>query len=260
MNLAFCGICYMKRPWPSYLDRAAADGWRNHELVAMPGAFHINAYEVDAKTIAKELGARNITLRAIHTGGLVTHMPEMREKQLAYNKHVIGLLEELGADQLVFTGGPRDRESLDDLAKAVEQIAGYLDGTKVKLGLENHYGNRIEKAEDYDFLFSRVKHPQIGMTADFGHFHSSKVDTPALLRKHADRLFHVHIKDHKGTQSMPLGEGEVDMLGLLKTLKEIGYDRALSVELEVADLENLDKYAADAQKYLTRIATEAGII
>jgi sugar phosphate isomerase/epimerase len=156
MNLAFCGICYMTHPWPSYLDLAAADGWRNHELAAIPGAFHIDAYEIDAKAIAKELRARDITLRAIHTGGLNTHVPEVRGKQMAYNKHVIGLLEELGADQLVFTGGPRDQEDLNEFVKAVEQITGFLDGTRVKLGLENHYGNRIEKAEDYDFLFSRI--------------------------------------------------------------------------------------------------------
>jgi sugar phosphate isomerase/epimerase len=260
MNLAFCSICYMDHPWPSFLDKAAADGWRNLELVAMPGAFHIDANRIDAETISDELSARDIVLRAIHAGGLATHDAELCQKQIRYIERVIGLLAELGADQLVFTGGPRDKEDLDQLATALEKIAGHLEGTEVKLGLENHYQNRIETAEDYEFLFSRIGHPQIGMTADLGHFHSSGVDTPNLLRKHASRVLHVHVKDHQGTQSVPLGQGDVDLVVLLKTLKEVRYDRTVSVELEVADREKLDKYAREACQYLTNIAEEADII
>ena len=169
-------------------------------------------------------------------------------------------MQEMGADQLVFTGGARDEENLDDLVSVVEQLAEYVEGTSVKVGLENHYQNRIETLEDYDYIFSRIGHPQIGMTADWGHFNSSKVDTAALLRKYASRLFHVHVKDHLGTVSMPLGQGEVDIPGLVGVLKDIGFDRAVSVELEVEDTENLDRYAAEALTYLTAVAERVGAI
>ena len=258
MYVTCCTVCYMGHKWPEVLDKIAADGWTNIELVAIPHWIHVDLSVNMAREIKKELGDRGITLRAIHSGSVTTSNPQMQALQLAYARRAIETLEELGANQLVFTGGPRDQDKLDDLASAVEKLAESVEGTSIKIGLENHYKNRIETLEDYDFLLSRIQNPQVGITADGGHFNSSKVDTVALLNKYKDRVFHYHVKDHLGTVSVPLGQGEVDIGGQIKVLKEIGFDRCLSVELHVKDQENLDKYAGEAFRYLTAKVEEAG--
>lgn len=256
MQIACSTICYMNHQWPEILDVIARHGWKNVELVAIPGWMHVDIVQTGAKDIVSEMEKRGLRLQALHTGALSGAGPLGPIYELSYMRGAVNVLEQAGADQLVFTGGPRERSKLEDLVAALEQLAPDLDRASVKLGLENHYTNRIETIEDYDFIFSKIDHPQIGVTADFGHFHSSGVDTAALLRKFADKLFHVHIKDHVGTVSMPFGQGDVDIPSLLRILKEIGYGRAISAELEVEDRENLDQYAAEARVYLNKLNDE----
>ena len=46
--------------------------------------------------------------------------------------------------------------------------------------MEPHFRSQFQDAADYDFLFDRVDHPQLGITVDTGHFHSAQVDTKAI--------------------------------------------------------------------------------
>ena len=56
---------------------------------------------------------------------------------------------------------------------------------------------------------------------------------PAFIRRLGKRVFHVHIKDHIGTESVALGDGQTDNVGVIAALREIGYAGHLSVELEL---------------------------
>lgn len=259
MQVACSTICYKNHAWPEVLDAMAADGWRNVELVAIPGWIHIDVVQTDANTLVKEMTKRGLVLSAIHAGALMGTDRLASMCQLSYMRAAIDLLEEAGAAQLVFTGGKRANENLDDFVSALAQLAEHLDGTSVKIGLENHYNNCIETIDDYDYIFARIDHPQIGIAADFGHFNSSKVDAAELLRKHAHRINHVHVKDHVGTASVRLGAGEVDIPALLAILRGIGYQRSLSVELEVQDEENLRSYAREALEYLSNVSACVGL-
>ena len=71
-----------------------------------------------------------------------------------------------------------------------------------------------------------------------------------VARRFPGRIFHVHIKDHRGTQSVPLGTGETNNRGTVAALKETGYAGYLSQELEVTDRENADRYAAEGIAYM----------
>ena len=71
-----------------------------------------------------------------------------------------------------------------------------------------------------------------------------------LIRRHGDRVRHVHIKDHIGTRSVPIGTGETDNLSVIRALISKGYDGYLSLELEVEDVENIDRYVADAKQIM----------
>ena len=53
----------------------------------------------------------------------------------------------------------------------------------MRVALEPHYRSQYQDAEDFDFLFQRLDHPQLGITVDTGHFHAAGVDTRALIRE-----------------------------------------------------------------------------
>ena len=52
---------------------------------------------------------------------------------------------------------------------------------------------------------------------------------------------------------MPFGEGEIDNPGLLRLLRDVGYDGFIVVEIEAKDKENTPKYIREARTYLQQI-------
>jgi len=96
----------------------------------------------------------------------------------------------------------------------------------------------------------------VGALVDIGHYYSSQVDISALINKHREKIKLVHTKDQIGRQSVAFGKGEIDNPGLLKLLRDIGYDGFVVVEIEVEDKENIQKYVKDAYIYLQNILDE----
>ena len=91
----------------------------------------------------------------------------------------------------------------------------------------------------------------MGLCVDTGHFHSAAVDTLGFIRRHAARIYNVHLKDHKGAVSVGIGRGEIDLGAVVDVLRKAGYAGGITVELEVEDHENLPRYTQEAYVYLS---------
>ena len=158
--------------------------------------------------------------------------------------------EKLGSPLVVMTGRPRAEGGLEATIAGIKGLLPLIQDMPVRLALEPHYGAQIQFFEDYDAIFDAIHSPQVGITLDSGHFHSAQVDWQRLIKRYSDRIYNFHVKDHIGTQSVPIGAGEVDLRGYIEALQAIGYAGALAVELEVEDPENLPRYVAEAYTYL----------
>ena len=154
---------------------------------------------------------------------------------------------------LVFSGGKRRSDGMKHTLAGLDKLVKAISDMPVKVALEPHLGSQFQNEADYDEIFAHINTKQIGITIDTGHFHVADVDWKALIRKYPDRIYNVHVKDHIGAQSVPVGNGEVDMPGLIHELRAINYPGPLAVELEVEDPENLPRYVADAYQYLSRL-------
>ena len=152
---------------------------------------------------------------------------------------------------LVFSGGKRQTDGLKHTLAGLDKLAQSISNLPVKVALEPHAGSQFLNEGDYDEIFAHVTTEQIGITIDTGHFHVAGVDWKALIRKYPSRIYNVHVKDHIGHQSVPIGKGEIDMPGLIHELHAINYRGPLAVELEVEDSENLPRYVTDAYQYLS---------
>jgi sugar phosphate isomerase/epimerase len=139
---------------------------------------------------------------------------------------------------------------LGELSKRITEYPG------IKLALEPHYGSTLSKRDDFRYIFDHIDSPQIGITVDTGHFHSAEVDTIAFIREFGKKVINIHLKDHKGKQSVPIGEGEIDLKGIVKALDDGGYEGALAIEIEPKDPEKLPGYARDSYVYMRRIVKE----
>jgi sugar phosphate isomerase/epimerase len=164
--------------------------------------------------------------------------------------------EKLGSPLVVMTGRPRTAGGLEPTIAGIQALLPMVQNSPVRLALEPHDGSQIQTVEDYRAILEQIDSPQVGITLDTGHFHSAGVDWRQLVRLYPSRIYNVHIKDQVGKQSVPLGGGEVDLRGYLEVLEAVEYDGALAVELEVADPENLPRYAAEAYQTLRQLVEE----
>ncbi len=119
-----------------------------------------------------------------------------------------------------------------------------------------------EKVKEYDFNYAihihgpdiklypnakdvidHVGHldPRIGMCLDIGHDTRDGFDPSEDLKKYHDRVFDIHIKDvtsaSKAGSTCEMGRGIIDLPKFVKTLREVGYTGACSLEFE-KDMKN----------------------
>ena len=216
---------------------------------------------VDADKInrlAAEAGLRGMT--EVYASPIPTDSPQSALAYVEYSLiHSCDLAERLNCPLVVFSGGRRDEEGSAGLEASVAGLKALLpmiENMEIKVALEPHFRSRYQDAEDFDFIFERIDHPQLGITVDTGHFHAAGVDTRTFIRKYARKIWNIHLKDHIGTQSVAIGEGEIDLQGIFALLHEVGYEGALALEIEPEDPDNLPRYVAEAYAYLKNLLTD----
>jgi inosose dehydratase len=145
-----------------------------------------------------------------------------------------------------YTGvdGYDDRPELDDagwsmLLANLDRIDARASERGVVAALHPHVGTMVEHGDEVDRVLAGSG---IGLCVDTGHLLVGGVDPVALTKAHADRVVHVHLKDVDQavadrvlagdlafgdaiTQGLfaPLGEGDVDIAGMVGALEAAGY-------------------------------------
>jgi sugar phosphate isomerase/epimerase len=130
----------------------------------------------------------------------------------------------------------------------------------VKFGLEVHPTEiAFDIASAENALNAVNRHPAFGFNYDPSHFVYQNVDYVGFIRKFADRIFHVHMKDayrashpteagifgghlpfgdhRRAWDFRSLGRGSVNFEEIIRALNDIGYWGPLSVEWEDGKLD-----------------------
>lgn len=145
----------------------------------------------------------------------------------------------------------KNSETFDLLDKLVEEY-------EIPIAIHNHGpGATYDKVQDVVDMV-RNRHPLIGACIDTGHYLRSDEDPVQAIRTLGPRVFGVHLKDARTvrdadeiarlSRTLPphrvrqlqaegkvftiLGEGELDVAGCLAALRELNYQRCLSLEYE----------------------------
>lgn len=201
----------------------------------------------DLAAIMKRYG---MELIALYPRPIDIWAPDRLEKSLANIRRVLDMADALHVERIVFPPLlPRDKYDYTALARACEDLLAHLGRRPIEICLENHHGWPMDLAEDYRKLLAMVPDKRLGIALDTGHCTSSGVDIPAFIAEFAPRIHHIHIKDHIGKRSMPLGKGTTDNITAMRLLRDHGYDGYASIELEVEDPENMRQYLRDAVAY-----------
>lgn len=238
----------------SYAPKAGYKAWAAQSPIFWyPGMTHWANIDFIVQC-AKEAGLERCT--EVYGAAFPTGSVAEAQQAAPYRAQLFDVAEKMGSPLVVITGRPRRDGGLEPTIAGIKALLPLIAHKPIKLALEPHYGSQIQFFEDYEAIFDQIETPQVGITLDSGHFHSAGVDWNRLIHRYPERIYNFHVKDHIGTQSVPLGVGEINLRGYIEELNAVGYEGALAVELEVVDPENLPRYCAEANTYLRKLVKE----
>jgi inosose dehydratase len=212
---------------------------------------------LDPSALRAELGRHGLSL----VGGfvpLVLHEPDAgpaREQA----ERIGRVLAAAGADVFV-AAAVMDAdwsvpERLDDaawrrLAEQLDGVAELVADLGLELVLHPHAGTLVERERDIERVLAAS---EAALCLDTGHLAIAGADPVEFVRRHGDRIAHVHLKDVdaplaeryradeltlvEATQAglfRPLGQGDAGIAEVVELLEGSGYERWLVLEQDTA--------------------------
>lgn len=244
----------------------------------------------DIPALKKALSLRNMQIcNAWFSSFLLTKPYDEVEKD--FTDH-ISLLKEMGArvvgiseqshsiqgtDKSVF----KDKYIMNDdewarLCDGVNRLGKVAKDMGISLTYHHHMGTVVQTAAEIDRLMENTDPELFSLLYDSGHLAYCGEDYIGVLKKYANRVKHVHLKDIRpeiidkvkrenlsflegvrlGTFTVP-GDGAIDFGPIFDILADSGYEGYVLVEAEQDPAKaNPFEYALKARKY---IAEKAGL-
>lgn len=197
--------------------------------------------EEEVRLVADWLRKNDLKLGAYIVGNDFAQKEEERKRQISLVKHGIERAAQLKTKILrVFAGNvkpdfPNYKAKRDSLLSSFREVSSFAKERGIILALENHGRLYARSDEILDFL-NEVNSSNLKLNLDIGNFLEVGEDPVSSVRKLAHLAVHTHIKDFKKVdeKTIPvlLGEGDVDLDGCLRALKEKDYQGYFSLEYE----------------------------
>src|SRR4051794_26464725 len=118
-----------------------------------------------------------------------------------------------------------------------KRLGAFADKHKMMVGYHGHANVTSPEAfgrpESWEIAMGFAKYN--GINLDLGHFMAgNNVSPAAFIRKHHDRITHVHLKDRKkdAGPNVPWGEGDTPVKEILQMMKQEKYPFQATIEFE----------------------------
>ncbi len=140
-----------------------------------------------------------------------------------------------------FTGDAETPDEVETFKANVRAIADEAEAAGIRLCIETD-SNLLPTAEAGVRLLDEIGHPWIQINYDPGNVvYYTGARPEDDLKRGLGRIGHVHLKDKRGGQGSldfpPLGEGDLDIPGMLADLRGSGFDGPVSMEIEFVNYE-----------------------
>lgn len=165
--------------------------------------------------------------------------PEVRRRTADYLGELARLCRDLEGNLLVL-GSPKQRNLLPGVThdqavqyaqEVLEQAMPALEAQQVTLAVEPlgpQEGDFLLTADAGRALVHAIDHPLCRLHLDVKAMSSESKPIPQIIRENAAELVHFHAND--ANRQGP-GMGDIDFVPILRTLREVGYDSWVSVEV-----------------------------
>lgn len=190
--------------------------------------------------------------------------PRLWPTELDMIRAIARFIRGCGGQVVVGGGGPPARvgrhtlSDYRDFANALKIAGEETAAIGVQLVYHPHLDCFIESREQLDRLMPLLDGAEVGLCIDPAHLQATGGDPVDALRTYVERVGHVHLKDWEGDPGAEgraryafktLGEGAVDLPGLVAVLLDAGYTGDVIIEIDSLDISPADS-CRQARAYL----------
>ena len=249
MDYSISNWIYGDEPLQETFERLKRYGYDGVELMGEPCLYRV----AEIQELCQEFGLRVLSIAGIYPWpteerDLANPAPEIRERAVKYLRECIDLAVDVGAPLIIVIPsavaktapvGQFDTEDAwveatkQEWAYAVESVrkaATYAEQKGMLLAIEpiNRYETFLVNNVDQGLRFaSEVGSRAVKLHLDTFHMNIEEPDPAGAIRKAGDLLINVHIAD---SNRQAVGYGHTDFKAIMRALKEIDYQRALTLE------------------------------
>ena len=207
------------------------------------------------------LETAGVQLVSVYTGANFIY-PDILADEMHRVERAAQLAHMFGAERLVVGGGARRAAGTQDedygrLATALDMVTDIAQAHGLSASYHPHLTTIVESPTELDRL---LPYTRIGFCPDTAHLAAGGGDPAELIRRYADRVAHVHLKDLTidPLEFRPLGAGVLDFPEILRAVREAGYESWLMVELDAYDGDPREA-AEHSRAYLDKLLGDAGL-
>ena len=271
---AMCNESMQALNWKQQCRLVSAAGYTGIEIapftLVREGIRELGAEQ--RQTMVNVMNQHGLTCAGLHwllappPPGLHITTPDkaVRERTVAYLHDLIDFCGDLGGPVMVF-GSPRQRNAGDltvpeakkYMAEGLAAVADHARDRDVKILIESLDRSQTDVVNTLAEAVEMVKgigHPAIQTMFDFHNTPDETASFEELLRTYQEYIYHVHVQEMDG-RYLGTGTGAEAYVGAFRTLKELGYDGWIS--LEVFDFEpGAQRIATESFRVLKQIESQ----
>jgi fructoselysine 3-epimerase len=256
MKLAFSTNAYTRFSLIDALRGIKSAGFEGVEILAdVPHAYPDSLDEPTVVNVRRELDRLDLRVSNVNANcsfgywrdappepyfepSLISPNPQHRADRSQLILKTLDFARAIGAKNISITSGrclggmPPDRAA-KQFAESIKPILDRADMLGVDVGIECEPGLFLEYVAELADWIARLNHPRFGANLDIGHSQVIGEDLTVAIETLKGRIWNMHVEDIPGRKHYHMipGEGTMPWPAIRDSLRRIGYDRFISVEL-----------------------------
>jgi len=203
------------------------------------------------KTILLE---NDLNVAGVCAGNITAERADQLQLQTGDLVNAMESIKEIGGPLATVTGGHRTLENFNQLREGVGgNLAHEAERIEIDLALANQINTRIENRQDLLAFFTSPFSQRIGVCVDVYNFQLAAVNSGDVIREMAKRVKLVRMSDMMGTIPVAFGQGEIEIKGLIRALRKVGYDGTIVIDHLSGRDDEVEKTLEHAYRYMQGI-------
>lgn len=216
---------------PDFLASARAAGYDCVELYRHRTEASLVHPDYSVRRIREALATAGLELAACEIRPLTGRKADSDVRNLTYNLRQlewdIHLCRALGVRTLGLRSGAATQEAREDLLDGLGQLTRSIDDVEFAVG--PRADSCLVTTADFETMVPSFP-KSVGLWLDTGELLTADVNPVAFARTWGGRVRLVHLRDVADGETVALGNGDLDVDGLLAALSQAGYAGPIIVE------------------------------